>query len=218
MALTKCLKCGAATSTLAAQCTICGTSSPPSTQTVFSPTNGQKAIPIVLLTGALMLTVPVALGSAMHHQRTVAAERAKNERLLAEERAREARALQARMQASADSAKRSLPISQLRRAKLPSLLAAVALVGAYRADSAATWLAAARTEINRREKIKNERLRVEARRRERAAARAQAATRAQVYSSPPSAAARGYIRGPQGGCYTYSSSGRKRYVDTSLCN
>lgn len=27
-----------------------------------------------------------------------------------------------------------------------------------------------------------------------------------------------YIRGPRGGCYTYSSSGRKRYVDRSLCN
>lgn len=28
----------------------------------------------------------------------------------------------------------------------------------------------------------------------------------------------GYIRGPRGGCYTYSASGRKRYVDRSLCN
>jgi hypothetical protein len=28
----------------------------------------------------------------------------------------------------------------------------------------------------------------------------------------------GYYRGPRGGCYTYSSSGRKRYVDRSLCN
>lgn len=27
-----------------------------------------------------------------------------------------------------------------------------------------------------------------------------------------------YIRGPRGGCYTYSSSGRKRYVDRSLCD
>ena len=27
-----------------------------------------------------------------------------------------------------------------------------------------------------------------------------------------------YYRGPRGGCYTYSSSGRKRYVDRSLCN
>jgi uncharacterized protein YraI len=33
-----------------------------------------------------------------------------------------------------------------------------------------------------------------------------------------SAAARGYHRGPRGGCYTYSASGRKRYVDRSLCN
>jgi endonuclease YncB( thermonuclease family) len=29
---------------------------------------------------------------------------------------------------------------------------------------------------------------------------------------------RGYIRGPRGGCYTITSSGRKRYVDRSLCN
>jgi endonuclease YncB( thermonuclease family) len=28
----------------------------------------------------------------------------------------------------------------------------------------------------------------------------------------------GYIRGPRGGCYTITSSGRKRYVDRSLCN
>lgn len=28
----------------------------------------------------------------------------------------------------------------------------------------------------------------------------------------------GYIRGPRGGCYYYSSSGRKVYVDRSLCN
>jgi len=28
----------------------------------------------------------------------------------------------------------------------------------------------------------------------------------------------GYYRGPRGGCYTYSSSGRKRYVDRSMCN
>jgi len=28
----------------------------------------------------------------------------------------------------------------------------------------------------------------------------------------------GYIRGPRGGCYTYTKSGNKRYVDRSLCN
>jgi len=28
----------------------------------------------------------------------------------------------------------------------------------------------------------------------------------------------GYIRGPRGGCYYYSASGRKVYVDRSLCN
>ena len=29
---------------------------------------------------------------------------------------------------------------------------------------------------------------------------------------------RSYIRGPRGGCYYYGSSGRKVYVDRSLCN
>lgn len=29
---------------------------------------------------------------------------------------------------------------------------------------------------------------------------------------------RQYHRGPRGGCYTYSSSGRKRYVDRSYCS
>jgi hypothetical protein len=32
------------------------------------------------------------------------------------------------------------------------------------------------------------------------------------------AEARGYYTGPRGGCFTYSASGRKRYVDRSLCN
>lgn len=33
-----------------------------------------------------------------------------------------------------------------------------------------------------------------------------------------SAADRGYYTGPRGGCYTYSASGRKRYVDRAYCN
>jgi len=32
------------------------------------------------------------------------------------------------------------------------------------------------------------------------------------------ASSRGYIRGPRGGCYYYTASGRKQYVDRSLCN
>lgn len=32
-----------------------------------------------------------------------------------------------------------------------------------------------------------------------------------------SASSRGYYTGPRGGCYTYSASGRKRYVDHSYC-
>jgi hypothetical protein len=32
------------------------------------------------------------------------------------------------------------------------------------------------------------------------------------------AESRGYYTGPRGGCYTYSASGRKRYVDRSYCN
>lgn len=37
-------------------------------------------------------------------------------------------------------------------------------------------------------------------------------------SGSRSSSGRGYIRGPRGGCYYYSSSGRKVYVDRSLCN
>lgn len=33
-----------------------------------------------------------------------------------------------------------------------------------------------------------------------------------------SAADRGYHRGPRGGCYTYTSGDKRRYVDRSLCN
>jgi hypothetical protein len=33
-----------------------------------------------------------------------------------------------------------------------------------------------------------------------------------------STAVRGYIRGPRGGCYYVSGSGRKVYVDRSMCN
>lgn len=55
-----------------------------------------------------------------------------------------------------------------------------------------------------------------------------ASTKAESYSSPSlptyiprptsSSYSSSYIRGPRGGCYTYSGSGRKRYVDRSLCN
>ena len=39
-----------------------------------------------------------------------------------------------------------------------------------------------------------------------------------LMSTPEIRSARpGYVRGPRGGCYTYSASGRKRYVDHSFC-
>jgi hypothetical protein len=37
-------------------------------------------------------------------------------------------------------------------------------------------------------------------------------------SRQSSAESRGYYTGPRGGCYTYSASGRKRYVDRSYCH
>ena len=43
----------------------------------------------------------------------------------------------------------------------------------------------------------------------------------ETYSLPQPARSipdRGYIRGPRGGCYYISGSGRKVYVDRSLCN
>ena len=43
----------------------------------------------------------------------------------------------------------------------------------------------------------------------------------ETYSIPQptrSTADRGYIRGPRGGCYYISGSGRKVYVDRSMCN
>jgi hypothetical protein len=43
-------------------------------------------------------------------------------------------------------------------------------------------------------------------------------SRSSSFSSSPSSSSGSYIRGPRGGCYTYSASGRKRYVDRSLCN
>ena len=33
----------------------------------------------------------------------------------------------------------------------------------------------------------------------------------------PAAVSSGYIRGPKGGCYTFTASGRKKYVDHSFC-
>ncbi|MFL5383847.1 MAG: hypothetical protein ACJ8GN_15105 [Longimicrobiaceae bacterium] len=36
-------------------------------------------------------------------------------------------------------------------------------------------------------------------------------------TAPRSSTSRVYYRGPKGGCYTYSASGRKRYVDHSFC-
>ena len=43
-------------------------------------------------------------------------------------------------------------------------------------------------------------------------------SRSSSFSFSPSSSSGSYIRGPRGGCYTYSASGRKRYVDRSLCN
>jgi hypothetical protein len=40
----------------------------------------------------------------------------------------------------------------------------------------------------------------------------------QNYTPSPNSMSSVFIRGPRGGCYTLSSSGRKRYVDRSLCN
>jgi hypothetical protein len=55
--------------------------------------------------------------------------------------------------------------------------------------------------------------------------RTDSATESSTYSPPsssPSIASPsrsdGYFTGPRGGCYTYSGSGRKRYVDHSFCN
>jgi hypothetical protein len=52
--------------------------------------------------------------------------------------------------------------------------------------------------------------------------RARSAPKARSLSSGgtrrSSAESRGYYTGPRGGCYTYSASGRKRYVDRSNCN
>lgn len=39
-----------------------------------------------------------------------------------------------------------------------------------------------------------------------------------ISSRRSSAESRGYYTGPRGGCYTYTASGRKRYVDRSYCN
>jgi len=39
-----------------------------------------------------------------------------------------------------------------------------------------------------------------------------------VPSSSSASRSSGYIRGPRGGCYTFSSSGRKHYVDRSMCD
>ncbi len=42
--------------------------------------------------------------------------------------------------------------------------------------------------------------------------------RAQEAPARSTSGSRGYITGPCGGCYYYSGSGRKVYVDRSLCN
>lgn len=39
-----------------------------------------------------------------------------------------------------------------------------------------------------------------------------------VRTSTPRSSSGGYIRGPRGGCFYYTASGRKQYVDRSLCN
>ena len=51
-----------------------------------------------------------------------------------------------------------------------------------------------------------------------ARARAQAQPSSSSESITTSTSSKGYIRGPRGGCYYYGRSGRKVYVDRSLCN
>lgn len=67
--------------------------------------------------------------------------------------------------------------------------------------------------------LKKEILELEARKQERPSTETPVP---QPYVSQPiptySPSSSGYIRGPRGGCYTYSKSGNKRYVDRSLCN
>src|SRR4051812_18933867 len=118
MSVTTCVKCGAKVSTVATKCTECGTP-PPAMAFVFP--RAQTRIQVLLLVCACALTLPVVVGRAMDYGRTVAAERARREQALAEERARDSLGLQLRGRASADSARRSLPLSQLRRAKLGDL-------------------------------------------------------------------------------------------------
>ena len=48
-------------------------------------------------------------------------------------------------------------------------------------------------------------------------ARRPAARHTRRSAARSSAASRGYYTGPRGGCYTYTASGRKRYVDHSFC-
>lgn len=50
-----------------------------------------------------------------------------------------------------------------------------------------------------------------------APARTLAPVRARRAAPARSYASSGYYTGPRGGCYTYSASGRKRYVDRSYC-
>jgi len=50
------------------------------------------------------------------------------------------------------------------------------------------------------------------------AASTRRATRSSRAGSRRSSSSGSYQMGPRGGCYTYSASGRKRYVDHSYCN
>jgi hypothetical protein len=43
-------------------------------------------------------------------------------------------------------------------------------------------------------------------------------TNAQISAAAAAPSSSPFIRGPRGGCYTFSASGSKRYVDRSLCN
>lgn len=218
MAVSKCPECGATISTLATQCTVCGKRVQVSHSVLHTNTRLSRVFPIALLASALALAIPVVTGRAVDYRRVVTAERLARERRLAEARERERQEQIRRMTVSADSMRRSLPRSRLRRVSRADLLTAISLVETYRADSGAKWLAAARRELARRDRVAQQQRRAEELRQERAAARRRAESKAEPYSVPSTATSRGYYRGPRGGCYTYSRTGRKRYVDRSLCN
>jgi hypothetical protein len=208
MSLVKCDRCGRQTSTLLAKCPYCAAPQAKIIPATFAVARYLNLIPSLLAASALFLSVPSSVSAYGRHRVAVEA------RLIAEKRAEE----EARARAHAqlvrtarhrrDSLLKELPAKKLRRVSDAVLFSALAIARAPVEDTLGSrWIKAATIEVDRRERIRQEKAR-EQERRATAAARRQALLEERRERARQSAVPSGASAQCRDGTYSYSASRR----------